>query len=331
VVQEIRRRLISTRLFAAALLVGAAALASPATAEPIEVAAQAVALDPERPERGQFGRLQWLGTLHLTSTHGQFGGYSGLETLAGGARLVAVSDYGHWFFFRPLRDRAGRLAGVDQAEINPMLDHKGLPFPSKGHGDAEAVRREGAGAVLVAFERFHRIVRYTLPTPGAAQAVSIPPAMRNLPGNGGIEALAVLSDGRKLMIAEDGRTPAGEAQAWLHDGKQWHELGYGLSDGYVATDAAVLPNDDVLVLERRYTVFGGVSARIMRVARGSIAPGAALRGEAVAEFAPPLKVDNMEGLAVVPEAGGGTLIYLISDDNRSGLQRTLLMLFRLAP
>ena len=169
-----------------------------------------------------------------------------------------------------------------------------------------------------------------MPTPGAAQAVSIPPAMRNLPGNGGIEALAVLSGGRKLMIAEEGRAPDGGALAWLHDGKQWHELSYGLSDGFAATDAAALPNDDVLVLERRYTVFGGVSARIMRVAGAALIPGAALRGEAVAEFTPPLRVDNMEGLAVAPEPGGGTLIYLISDDNRSGLQRTLLMLFRLA-
>ncbi len=333
-VQEIRRRLIEVRFLAAALLIGgAAAFASPApaTAEPIVVRAQAVGLDPEHPERRDFGRLHWLGTLDLTADHGQFGGYSGLETLAGFERLVAVSDYGHWFFFRPLRDAAGWLTGVAEATLEPMLDHRGLPFPSKGHGDAEAVRREGTNGLLVAFERFHRVMRYTLPVPGMAQAVPTPPAVRNLPGNGGIEALAVLADGRRLMIAEDGRNPAGDAPAWLYDGRQWHDLSYALSDGFVATDAAALANDDVLVLERRYTVLGGVGARLKRVAREALAPGAVLNGEVVAEFLPPLKVDNMEGLAIAAEAGGGALIYVISDDNRNALQRTLLMLFRLAP
>jgi hypothetical protein len=212
-----------------------------------------------------------------------------------------------------------------------MLDHRGLTFPSKGHGDAEAVRREGEGAVLVAFERFHRVMRYAMPGPGAAQALSIPPAVRSLPGNGGIEALAILADGRRLMIAEEGRTSAGDAPAWLYDGGKWHALGYALSEGYAATDAAALGNGDVLVLERRYTLLGGVSARLMRVAHKALAPGAVLQGEMVAEFAPPLKVDNMEGLAIAAEPGGETLLYLISDDNRSALQRTLLMLFRLVP
>jgi hypothetical protein len=36
-------------------------------------------------------------------------------------------------------------------------------------------------------------------------------------------------------------------------------------------------------------------------------------------------------LAIAAEPGGETLLYLISDDNRSALQRTLLMLFRLVP
>lgn len=293
--------------------------------------ARAVELDPERPEGRDFGRLQWLGTLQLSAGHGRFGGYSGLETLDGGARLVAVSDYGHWFFFRPLRGPDGRLSGIDDTSIEPMLDHRGLAFPSKGHGDAEAVRREGPGSVLVAFERFHRVMRYALPLPGAAQAVPIPSAMRALPGNGGIEALAIMADGRRLMIAEDARTAAGDAPAWLHDGRQWHELSYALSEGYAATDAAALGNGDVLVLERRYTMLGGVSARLMRVAHKALTPGAVLQGELVAEFTPPLKIDNMEGMAIAAEPGGGMLLYLISDDNRSALQRTLLMLFRLAP
>ena len=43
---------------------------------------------------------------------------------------------------------------------------------------------------------------------------------------------------------------------------------------------------------------------------------------------PPLTVDNFEGLAVREEAGR-TFLYIVSDDNFSGSQRTLLMKFEL--
>jgi hypothetical protein len=39
----------------------------------------------------------------------------------------------------------------------------------------------------------------------------------------------------------------------------------------------------------------------------------------------------MEGIAVRSGPAGETLIYLLSDDNYSALQRTLLMMFEIAP
>ena len=43
----------------------------------------------------------------------------------------------------------------------------------------------------------------------------------------------------------------------------------------------------------------------------------------------PLTVDNFEGLACRPGAGAETLLYLVSDDNFSQDQRTLLLMFSL--
>jgi hypothetical protein len=52
-----------------------------------------------------------------------------------------------------------------------------------------------------------------------------------------------------------------------------------------------------------------------------------------------LTLDNFEGVEVRQDAGGRTLVYVLSDDNncakrpgapRRGLQRTLLLLFELA-
>ena len=48
-------------------------------------------------------------------------------------------------------------------------------------------------------------------------------------------------------------------------------------------------------------------------------------------MAPPLTVDNFEGIAVVPRATGGIRLYLVSDDNGSATQRTYLLAFDWQP
>jgi hypothetical protein len=79
-----------------------------------------------------------------------------------------------------------------------------------------------------------------------------------------------------------------------------------------------------------YSVLLGANARIVLLRAADIRPGAALRGTELARLSPPLTVDNMEGLSVreAPD-GKGVLLYVISDDNFSALQRTLLLQFRL--
>ena len=83
------------------------------------------------------------------------------------------------------------------------------------------------------------------------------------------------------------------------------------------------------MLERRYTLIGGVAALLRRLPQESIRRGARLDGAEIARLQPPLNVDNMEGIAVRRDGAGGTLIYLLSDDNNSVLQRTLLLMFEL--
>jgi hypothetical protein len=48
----------------------------------------------------------------------------------------------------------------------------------------------------------------------------------------------------------------------------------------------------------------------------------------LARLAPPLTVDNMEGIAIRRD-GDRTFVYLLSDDNLNPLQRTILMKFEL--
>ena len=197
--------------------------------------------------------------------------------------------------------------------------------------DAEALELDAAGNLLVSFERDHRVWRY----PGGEDAFSRPsqplpraPAFAGLPRNGGLEALATLADGRLLALSE-AQDSLGRYFAFLYDGAGWSALYYRSADGFAPTGAARMPSGDILVVERRFTVLGGFAVRISRIALGDIEPGATFSGQEIAAFAPPLTYDNLEGIAVLPGPDSGVRIALVSDDNFSPVQRTLLLMFRL--
>ncbi|MCA3255000.1 MAG: esterase-like activity of phytase family protein, partial [Alphaproteobacteria bacterium] len=96
----------------------------------------------------------------------------------------------------------------------------------------------------------------------------------------------------------------------------------------VPTDAIFLDERRLLVLHRGFSRLKGVSAMIGIVDVEAIRPGATVVPRELARLAPPLTLDNMEGIAVRRERGQ-TAIYILSDDNFSGAQRTVLMKFAL--
>ena len=69
--------------------------------------------------------------------------------------------------------------------------------------------------------------------------------------------------------------------------------------------------------------------RIRRLAPAEIRPGARLAGHVVFEGDQGYEIDNMEGISI-HKSGGETVLTLVSDDNFSILQRTLLLQFTLA-
>ena len=73
----------------------------------------------------------------------------------------------------------------------------------------------------------------------------------------------------------------------------------------------------------------GITARIRRVPQRDIRPGAVVDGPVLIEADLGYQLDNMEGMAVHRSPSGETIITLVSDDNFSPLQRTLLLQFAL--
>ncbi len=315
---------------------------APARAEAIEVRALSLAFNPEAPLKSGDGLLDYRGGLELRADAKAFGGFSAARISADGTRLIALSDAGSWFSATLDYDAKGRLVGLHEARLAPMARP-----PGKGRFDPEGLVLDPDGAWLVSTERTHRLLRYAAGPAGHDPfardadalarlepiALPVPTDFAGLESNAGIESLLRLTDGRLLAI-EEGREDAGEAisRAWAigPDGAT-ASLGLKRSANFRPTDAALLPDGDVLVLERRYTKVGGVAARLRLIEAETIRPGALLDGAVIATLIPPVTVDNMEALAVY-ERDGETRLLMMSDDNfNPGQQRTLLLQFGLTP
>ncbi|MFN8984342.1 MAG: esterase-like activity of phytase family protein [Alphaproteobacteria bacterium] len=308
---------LSRRAFLAACL---AASAAPALAQN---AAQPFAL----PEIS--GPLRALGGLVIDAKSLGGGGFSGVH-LAPDLTLTLISDRGHWAEARLGLDGLTPI-GLAPLRHGPLHDEAGRPLPRGFNADAEALARLPNGTWLVAFERRHRIRAYRrLDGPGVY--VAAPPGLEAAPPNGGLESLALLQDGRLFAIAETFAPPERPElrHAWLGVPGRWVPLYWQPAPGFHPTDAAILPDGRALVLERRFSLLGGFAARLAMnapEALRSASEGAVLRGEPILMLDDAaLPAENWEGIAVT-RFGDQTLVALISDDNESVLQRSLLLLF----
>lgn len=323
------------RLLPALLVLAICAGLQSARAEPLIVRSATLELNPEQPAENRLGPLQYLGGLVLASDDSRFGGYSGLVVDEDGGGLWTISDTGHW-----LRLEFGASdavpAGIARAELLPLLDSLGRAVTSARDRDAEALQRRADGRWLVAFERRHRIWTYARPGGPATSEVVLPPAARGQPDNGGLEAMALLSDGSLLLFSEEQGAGNDSGAAWLQRGAGWRALAWPLREGFRPTDAAILPAGmmgagDLMVLERFFTPLSGPKARLRRIPAAAIDASPSLPSSVVAEWARPWSVDNMEALHIRRAADGSAWLYVMSDDNHNSLQRTLLMVFRLQP
>ena len=331
----------SSRRVAACLLAAVTLLACaapPATSEEpgaLELTAKRLTLPADQSaaqtDPWRAGALTWLGGLELGSPDRRFGGLSALLISPDGTRVTAVSDRGYRLGFTLRHDAEGRLAGVAAGRIAPLRGPGGARLNDKLDRDAESLARLPDGSMLVGFEHNHRLWRYDgveEPLSGLPEPLTAPATLSGLDRNSGIEAMSELADGGLLAIAE-GQEDAEESPAYLWRDGRWHDMAYRRDGGFRPTAAALLPGGDVLVVERFFSVIEGVRIRLVRVPGAAVQANARLNGEVIATLAPPLPLDNMEGVAVRRGPAGETLIYLISDNNYSALQRTILLQFAL--
>jgi hypothetical protein len=309
-----------------------------ATISPIQVRADPVLLDADHPSEVTAGKLTYLAGFELTANDRRFGGLSSLVITPDGQLLTALSDRGYWVEMH-LDYNGDTLSGIGKSRLGVLGSQFSRPLTDR-ESDSESLALDHDGSYLVGFEKIHRIWRYP-PAPGLHGPeeltgvpinVPMPRLLQRARSNQSLESLEVLHDGRILTILELPIPGEQENHAWLvNKNGSVDDLFYDGKDGYSPTDLSVLPNGDVMVVERYFRPLFDVRARFRVLKLADIKPGAHLEGTLIAEIKPPRTVDNMEGLASRTAPDGSTLIYVISDDNYSPLQRTLLLEFRLDP
>jgi hypothetical protein len=321
----------------AAVCAQTTAPASIAAPVAIEVNARPIAYFQQRdPSRVRFGSLEFISGLALTSSFRGFGGLSALRLDSKGERFTAISDKGDWFTGR-FTYRGRQLTGLANVEAAPMLGPDGLPIAKRGWFDTESLAFDGAVA-YIGIERVNQILRFDQfgrdGVRATGQPISAPPLLRKLPFNKGLESLVFIPrtmplGGTLMAISERGLDGAGNILAFLIGGPSPGQFTVRRSNNFDISDAALLPSGALLVLERKFSLIDGIGIRIRRIALASIAPDQVVDGPSIFEADLGNEVDNMEGLDVHQTADGDTILTMISDDNFSLLQRTLLLQFKL--
>jgi hypothetical protein len=291
----------------------------------IVVKADAVPLNPKDSNQDRVGNFFYAGGLRLTSAQtSRLHGLSDLDVQPDGS-LISVGDEGDLLKAKLVLDAAGRLAGLTDARLTALTGLDGKPLQGKDNRDSEGLALMPNGDLLVTFERHDRIWLY--PADGGPPR-AVPSPNVQFPYNEGMEALAPDPDkgpGAYFTGGETtGRTWSCTLTAPCVDGPT-----VDLAMGFGLVAARRLPGGRTAWLLRAFNPItrSVIDLRITDAA-GHTVDEMELRG--------PVTVDNFEGLAAVlvktgPNPDGGLRFYLISDDNFSSAQRTLLLAFDWKP
>jgi len=272
---------------------------------------QVIALEVETPADWPPG-LVVKGLWQIDNGDSQFGGFSTLALEPDGG-FRAYSDFGRMANIpRPPATVAGFELGWLPADPNmsSVLDIESAWLDTD------------SGTVWLAYEHHNAIRR--LRANGESVAVR-PPAMRQWGKNSGPESMLRLPNGHFLVLAER------DGIGLLFEGDpvekpRIRQFKVSRFDNFRPTDMALLPDGRVLVLLRELRAQLPPFATMLALGDPSeITEGEEWQLTQLLQFDRAELRENYEGLAVEPDGGDALNIWLISDDNRSALQRNLLL------
>ncbi len=277
-----------------------------------------------------FGKLEFFGGLILTSKHEDFGGISALR-FVNDANFIAVTDKARVITAELVRDDE-KPSKIKAEKITRIKAANGKTITGADDKDSESVELAG-NQFLIGYERNDRIMRFNLRgrklIADGTYKVDLNPY--EFPNNKGPEAIALqTSTGKLFAFAEYALDENGNHRGFIiQNGKVEKEILVKQRNGFSLTDAAFSPDGDLLMLERYYNPFLGAYMRIRKFRASDLDSGQLLDGEILLDVDGSYEIDNMEGMALSTFADGSTRITIVSDDNFSKRQKTVLLEFKL--
>lgn len=308
--------------------------AGPSAVEMVEVSARPISNFHIGSADKQFGPLEFVGGLEVTSPTRDFGALSAFRFLKPSSDFIGVADTGFWFFGTIAHDADKRPSGIQNFRMQQMVDASGRPIDKKWEVDAEGLAVKD-GIATVGFERDQRVAQFkTDPDNMKApfkQLNFLVPA-HELRQNRGFETVTHANpngqhEGGLVVVSEKSLDKSGNIYAAIIEGPHKGVFTVKRNGDFDITDGAFLPDGDLLLLERSFSMAGGVKMRLRRIYGESVEKGAVADGPVLMEADMGYQIDNMEGLDVWTREDGAVMVSLISDDNHSILQRNLYLEF----
>ncbi|MBU2485101.1 MAG: esterase-like activity of phytase family protein [Alphaproteobacteria bacterium] len=320
---------------ALALLTASATFPLRADDETLQISSRLIPNFRVGSDQTRFGDFEFIGGLELSSPSAALGAMSGIRLSADRNRFLGVMDTGFWYAGRFERGPDGKLIGIADFTVSPILDAEGESSEEKWRVDAEGLAVRGE-EVLVSFERRSRVDVYPANAPGSSRPTGSLPLqipLKELRNNRGLEAIMVAPEasalaGEVVVVSEKSLNASGDIYAAVLTGPSKGVFFVKRHPPYDVTDGDFLPNGDLLLLERRFSIAEGIGMRIRRIDGSRLVPGNLVDGPVLLEADFGEQIDNMEGLDVSTDEAGQTFVTLVSDDNHSILQRNLVLEFR---
>lgn len=285
----------------------------------------------------RFGPLEFAGGLEMIGSSQHFGAWSAIDLGDNQSDFAGVLDTGFFISGRIERDNDHRPIGLTAVSLDEMTGADGAIIGQKWKVDAEGLAVSG-DHLFVSFERAHRISDYRRNADGSFSLLSeaAPPVpLYELRDNRGFEGIALAPastafPGALVGVSEKSLDKAGNIMAFVRktDGSSF-EFSVKRTGDYDVTDIAFLPDGDLVVLERLFSISQGIGMRLRQISASDITKGATVDGAILLDANMLNQIDNMEGLNITTDADGTPRLTIVSDDNHSLLQRNLLLEFRL--
>jgi hypothetical protein len=284
-----------------------------------------------------FGQLEFQGGLELWSGDPRFGSLSSFRFFEPGTKFIGVQDTGFVYSGSLAHDAKGAPSGFSEFRYRSIAEIEKRGEDDKWETDAEGTAVEG-NRLLISFERDHRITEYKAnpETLNISKVDNIPFLVpRNeLRRNRSFETIAIAPKGNPragltVTVTEKSLDENGNIFAAVLNGPGKGVFKVARHGDFDPTDGAFLPNGDFLLLERSFSMAGGVKMRLRRIPGDKLKKDALADGEILLTADMGYQIDNIEGLDVWKRGDGAIMLSMVSDDNQSLLQRSVYLEFRL--